>query len=372
MLMPQPPTPATDHQPSAHPTSGRERIETKMIVEPTSIHSRSPLRHLLRAAAFVAPVTLLATVVVAGLLGPKPAQDTGVDASASVLAVVSPSAAPTRSSALTPDSAAPVLPPSLAGFPATFRSLAAVPPSAMVAAHLSAGGPPALAVVAGYLALIGDPTHCASPLVTFGAWCDRTGTIFQEPTRDGLSADGFRPPHLHLVVPAGVILPSSISGGATGAFPVEVLGRFAAAGSCRLDPAACEQGFVVERVVWANGADVALKPLLEPGQGTGISPTPPVTASQNVVTLLAVLARSATVARLDSVAGAAALRMAPIKGFSKGSVWYIRDVVIADDGSLLPRWLLMDALTGNLLATAPSDLPPLASLPQPSVMPLGS
>jgi len=362
---------ATDRKPSAHPMDLGQRIDHEMIVEPASINSRSPIRRLLRAAGFVAPVALLATIVGAGLLGPKPAQDDRLDASASALAVVSPSAAPTRSPAA---SAPPAVPPSLAGFPATFRSLPALLPSAVLAARASSAGPPAVVVVAGYLALAGPATHCASPMITFGAWCDRLGTLFDSPTAGGLGASGARPAHLHVTVPPGVVLPSAVTGGsaaAAGPVAVEVIGRFGVAGSCGADPGTCDQGFVVERVVWAGDADATLRPLLEPRQGAGIALTPPASADQHVVTLLAVLARPATVARLDPAAGAAAARLGKIAGFANVAVWYMRDVVIADDGSLFPRWLLVDAYTGKMLATAPSDLPPVASAPQPSAGPRG-
>ena len=340
-----------------------------MIVEPASVHSRSPLRRLLRAVGFVAPVALLATIVAAGLLGPKPAQDARVDASASALAVVSPSAAPTASPA--PRSSATSLrPPSAEGFPETYRTLAAQLPSAVLAARASTGGPPAMVVAAGYLAVSGQPSGCVSPMVTSGAWCSRLGTLFESPPVGGqgagsLGAGGSRPPHLHVVIPAGVVLPASVTSpgaASAGAVPVELIGRFAVTGSCGGAAQACDQGFVVERVLWAGGSSEALQPLLEPTQGAGLSLTPPVTRDANVVTLVAVLARPATEARLDPAAGVAAAR---IKSQAT-PVWYIRDLILADDGSLLPRWLLLDPYTGTLLATAPSDSPPVALAAPPS------
>jgi hypothetical protein len=345
---------------------------SQMIVEPASIHSRSPLRRLLRAAGFVAPIALFATIVTAGLLGPKPAQDARVDASASADAGVSPSAAPTASPVAT--TIGPLITPSAAGFPARYRTLAAVLPSAVVEVRASAGGPPAMVLVAGYLALAGQPSGCASPMITDGAWCDRFGTLFESTPAGGLGI-GARPPHLHVTIPAGVVLPTSVTSpgaASVGFVPVELIGRFAVPGSCRADPQACDQGFVVERLLWAGGSEAALQPLLEPRQGAGLSLTPPVSSDANVVTLVAVLARPATVARLDAAAGAVAERLKSPTTL----VWYLRDVILADDGALMPRWLLLDPNTGTLLATAPSDSPPVAvaaprSTPQPSAAPQG-
>jgi len=337
-----------------------------MIVEPASIHSRSPLRRLLRAAGFVTPVALFATILAAGLLGPKPAQDARVDASASALAVVSPSAAPAASRPAT-TSASPIMPSAL-GFPAAYRSLAAQLPSAVLAARASAGGPPAMVVVAGYLSLSVQATGCALPGPADGAWCNRFGTLFESPPAGGLGTGGFRPPHLHVTMPAGVVLPSSATSpgaASAGSIPVELIGRFAVPGSCGPSPQACDQGFIAERVLWAGGSEAPLKPLVEPRQGAGFSLTPPVTTDVRVVTLVAVLARPATVALLDQAAGVAAAR---IKSQTT-PVWYVRDVILADNGSLLPRWLLLDAYTGTLLATAPSEAPPVAD--QPSAAPRG-
>lgn len=321
-----------------------------MIVEPASIHSRSPLRRLLRAAGFAAPVALLAAIVAAALAGPKPAQDSGVDASASALAVVSPSAAPTASSSPAP-SLAPL---DASTFPAAYRSRVVVPPASAIAARRSPSGAPSMLIVAGYLAMSGSATRCAAPLITFGAWCDRDGLLYQSARAGGLDSAGQRPPHLHVIVPSGVVLPADVASssgpGASGSVPVVVIGRFDAPG-CAADPASCDHGFVVERLVWASGEDVPATALIEPGQGEGLSADPPETEDDELVPLMSVLARPATITRLDAAAGAVAER---IRKFA-GPFWYVRDVILARDGSLLPRWVLLDPGTGKTLATAPAS-----------------
>jgi hypothetical protein len=195
-------------------------------------------------------------------------------------------------------------------------------------------------------------------MITFGAWCIRAGTLYESPRAGSLNAAGSRPPHLHVTVPAGVVLPpgaSSASGSPAGSVPVVAVVRFATGGTCAASPAGCDRGFIVERLVWVDGTDVPLQPLIEPGQGAGLDASAPEPDNPEILPLAAVLARPATVSRLDAAAGTAAQRATSLRG----PVWYVRDVILARDGALLPRWLDLDPLSGRLLATAPlTEVPP--------------
>ena len=330
----------------------------QMIVEPSSLHARSPLRRLLRAAGFTAPVALFAAILAAGLLGPKPAQEVAIDASPSALAAASPSASPTPT--------APTIEPA-AAFPASFMSMAALRPSDALRLRASPDGPPAVLAVAGYLAVTGAPIRCDVPGITSGAWCDRPAVLFESANAGGLDATGSRPPHLHVTVPAGVVLPSPVTAGGTaaaGSVPVLVVGRFALAGTCAGDVEACDQGFVLERVVWAADTMDWTQPLSEPGAATPLTVplSPPGTGSL----LLAVLARPGTVARLDPDAGAAAEGLASHPAL----VWYVRELAGAS-GSPTVGWSIVDPDSGARLASGPSPLPPVAAAPPPASAPQG-
>jgi hypothetical protein len=159
-----------------------------------------------------------------------------------------------------------------------------------------------------------------------------------------------------------VVLPSGIKAGAS--VPVVAIGQFQVPGSCAPNPGSCEHGFVVERVGWVNGTDEMLQPLREARNDAGAAAAPPGTPRRDVLQLLAVLAPPATITRLDPAAGAVAARLKR----GRDPIWYVRDVVLAQDGSLLPRWVLYDPVDGAFLATAPSDVPPV---PASSTTPLG-
>jgi hypothetical protein len=338
----------------AHPTRRFVRIWWQMIVEPASIHSKSPLRRLGRAAGFVAPVALLLAVAWAGLSGPKPAPSPGVDASASAEAAVSPSAAPTQ----------PPVPAVAAVFPMNVGSLAVHTPSSAVAERRQPAGVASIVAVAGYLAISDPAARCVEPGSTSGAWCDRVGLLFETPAAG--PETGTRGPHLHVTIAAGVQLPPDVTAtaraAATGSTPIVVLGDFDTP-RCVGEAGSCDRGFVIERLVWANGGAVPLPALVASGvesDATG----PPEAADARVIPLLAVLARPATIAQLNPTAGAIAGRVPELRG----PLWYVRDVILAQDGYLIPRWVLFDPLTGKLLATAPvtatsftpSDAPPAA------------
>jgi hypothetical protein len=320
-----------------------------MIVEPASLHPRSRRRRLLRAFAVLVPLTLLGVVVVAGALGPKPAPT--VDAPAADLA--SPGASATAGPAspgARPDAAQ-------VRFPATYRSLPTLRPSQALAARASAGGPPSVLVVAGFLEVAASGDSCTAAWSPADAWCNRLGTLSDAPFESRTGSSGGPPPHLHVTLPAGVVLPSGIRAGAS--VPVVAIGQFQVPGSCGANRGSCEHGFIVERVVWVNGTEAALQPLREATRGADASAVPPVPSRPDVLTLLAVLAPPTVVTQLDPVAGAVAARL---KRDSE-PIWYVRDVILARDGSRLPRWVLLDPIDGAFLATAPSDVPPVPTSP---------
>ncbi|MFN8631329.1 MAG: hypothetical protein U0838_13740 [Chloroflexota bacterium] len=171
--------------------------------------------------------------------------------------------------------------------------------------------------------------------------------------RGRLDSAGQRPPHLHVIVPSGVVLPGVASGkpgpGASGSVPVVVIGRFDAPG-CAADPASCDHGFVVERLVWASGEDVPATALIEPGQGEGLSTDPPRPRTASWCRSC----RCWPGPRRSRAWTRRRERWPSIRKFA-GPFWYVRDVILARDGSLLPRWVLLDPGTGKTLATAPAS-----------------
>lgn len=331
-----------------------------MIVEPASIHSRSPLRRLLRVTSFVAPVALLLVVIGAGLAGPKPApraDATAASDDASAASTASPRA---------PMTAAPV-PAGLAAapdFPAAYASLPALRPSEALADRASPGGPAAVLAVTGFLGIGALPSRCSAPMITFGAWCERTGTLSETRLGPPGGTSAGRPPHLHATIPAGVILPVDVVASGAGGedIPVVVVGRFAPAGSCAANPRSCDQGFVIERVVWADGATTDEQPLIEPGRDAFTALAPTTAADAVGATLVSVLARPATITRLDPVAGAVAERLRPRPAL----VWYVRELVDLDTPTPSIRWALFDPVQGGRLATGPSTVPVKAAAAQPN------
>jgi hypothetical protein len=169
-----------------------------LIVEPTSVHSASPVRRVIRAIALAMPAVLLVAAVGPGIAGPKPTPPPEA---------LVPSPAASASSA--PSSVAPVSSPSDAtgpgparvAFPAGFGAMPALRPSAVVAARM-AGATPDVVVVAGFLAIDWVDLACKdAPLGAAGPWCERRGTLYEAPIATlGNTDPGGRPPHLHLTI----------------------------------------------------------------------------------------------------------------------------------------------------------------------------
>src|SRR5450631_2901691 len=161
----------------AHPASSSERSDGQaMIVEPMSVHSRSPFRRGLRAIALATPLVLLVAVVGVGIAGPKPAPPD---------ALLAPPASPSASGTIAP----PAPSPSASGnpgtaqvaFPDSFGGMVALRPSEVVAARL-AGTVPGVVVVAGFVDLDWVDLACKDvPLGAAGPWCERRGTIYEAP-----------------------------------------------------------------------------------------------------------------------------------------------------------------------------------------------
>jgi hypothetical protein len=90
---------------------------------------------------------------------------------------------------------------------------------------------------------------------------------------------------------------------------------------------------------------------------------------QDVLTLVAVLAKPATVARLDPQAGAVAVQLKT----SPRVVWYVRRLVGIGSAPAVV-WALLVPSTGEQLASGVSPLPPLTALApggSPSTVPQG-
>jgi hypothetical protein len=339
-----------------------------MIIEPTSIHSRSPLRRALRAAGLLAPALLLAVVAGVGLAGPKPTPSPELP---SLTLLASPGTPAPGATAVTSPTAGLPQDPAAAqlAFPTQFRTILARRPSEVLAARM-AGEPPEVAVVAGYLGISWLDVACKdAPLGAAGPWCERRGTISDAPFATlGNTGLGGRPPHLHVSFPIGVWVPDAVAateGQTAGStVPALVVGRFSPSSSCS-GQQACDQGFVVDRVAWANGLDYPLTPLIDPRLDSGRRADPfTVAARLNAVPLQVVIALPATIASLDAEAGAAAA-----SGPASKPVWFLRVVVGIGSGvgtsagpgvridSPRVAWLLLDEPRLRILASGPAVTP---------------
>ena len=322
-----------------------------MIIEPTPTGPQSPLRRGLRLAGLVLPVALLATAVGAGFLGQSPE-------AASPVATGEPEA-------VAPDDAArgPVVA-ALAGspLPDTFDGLPAISTAELLAVR-SGGVVPVVVAVTGFLRVDGAADDCdALPGGPLGPWCERRGSLADRPwTSTGVA--GGRQPHVHLSIPAGVRLPERVATSrdepGEGGVRVLVVGRFAVgAEPCAGPSRACDDGFVVERFAWADGARLGLTPLVDTRLEPGTRRPNPFHAitGERTLPMAAILAWPEGVARLDPAAGAPAADGPPSE-----PVWYVR--VLDRDGETGPgfRWLLLAERdlrvlgTGTVGGTRPVD-----------------
>jgi hypothetical protein len=326
-----------------------------MIIEPTPTNPRSPLRRALRAAGLVLPVVLLGAVVGAGLLGPR----------------VEPPPVPSPAAPTPPAATTPAPDPRVEDGPPPPDAFTALPVES-VAGILAGGGVPAAdpaTAVSGYLRVDGpvDPgcvgdaaegTEAADPL---GPWCAREAILFDAWWTRETATDPF-PPHLHLVVPAGVRLPPGVlatedepdGGGAR----VVVIGRPETPDDpCGAGSRDCGERLVVERFAWVDGTLAGVTPLLAEPLRTGTRrPNPWLPhLGTGELPLAAVLDWPDGIARLDAAAAArAAAEPANVP------LWYVR-VLGADTGGGRPRdvrWMLLAERDLRVVAhSAPPAVP---------------
>jgi hypothetical protein len=321
----------------------------------------------------VAPVALLVAVAGAGLLGPKADPDLA-DAS---LAVGSSSPGPSPEAAFRRDPP-PWVPDT--PFPATPAGIERLDVQSVQDARdaLSGGRPIA---VRGWLGGLVRPATCAyawgdtraflSPLCERGA-----RLVTGEAGADNPSA------HLHLTIPPGVRLPpefEALEGAEAAALPVVVIGRADPPGAdCRDGPRGCREQLTVDAVAWAGDGTFEPGPVWD----AGLEVSPPSVAYRRLpaalsllvepgdgVPLISAILRPATVADVDTEAGAA-LAQAPEPD---GLVWYVRSLhttrtpgtgaVGADI-----RWALLDEATGRRIATGVAGEPARTAIAPP--MPL--
>jgi len=356
-----------------------------MIFEPTPTNPRSPARRALGLAAIVLPVALFAGVLGAGLLGPKP--EPPAPAPSAVPAASATTASPS------PDvSGAPVAVGSAA--PASPSGLRSQGPPAAVAAH-GAGGdsafPAAVAnlrvsdvpgvlrarregrgqavvAIAGFLRAWADPSQCRNPVPGLpGGGCERTAILaevsWSNPGSEVFSGIG---PHIHAVIPAGVVIPDTAVGPAVTDInppPVVAIGHFAPGPSaCPGDDPACEETFTIERVAWASGQRLALgRQVATPLVASGTDPmvTDPALTTGRAIGPLTTLLRTVLVeprelASVDAVAATAVRSVG-----TRGPVWYVRGLDVPYDPLLDPpygrkaaaiRWAVL-SLRGKVIAS---------------------
>lgn len=345
-----------------------------MIVERVPTSPRSPAGRAIRLAGLAVPALLLAGVVTAGLLGPRPEARSAAERDAS---------APPSVALAAPGSIAPA--PDDAPSPVTFPRSARDLPVRSVAATRDAQGrnPQAHVIaVAGYLTIEDLHPSCVDRwLGSFGRSCAGRTVLADAPTRPfpsstgGGAGFGALGAHLHPTFPPGVRVPRELKAGAGrdgSPVPVVVLGRFdpLAAGSCMPGNRGCDEAFIVERVAWVDGEIYRASTMIDPGLRADW--TDPVwrhgldvarAALAPPRTLLRTVFLTATTLGEVDQAAADAVRRA-ITGAPGGvdptpaALWYVRGLVrdghAARDssGSTGPRivWVVVEDGTGRVLA----------------------
>jgi hypothetical protein len=312
-----------------------------MIIEPTPTSPKSPFRRALRLVGLVLPVVLLGAAVGAGMLGPRtePQLPTPSQYADAPDATALPSAAPTPSSIIMAIADDPVPPVAFGGLP--------VRPVVEALAGRSGIPPGAVVAVSGFLRME-RPTDsaCASePGGVLGPWCERRAILAEWWWTSMSTLTGPVPPHLHLAILAGVRLPQAAlaaeqePGG--GGAHVVAIGRFRSPpAGCRGEPSDCGEMFLVERFAWADGARVALTPLIADPLQTGTKRANPFVAVTRAgeLPMAAVLTWPDGIARLDQAAAAIATAGPPSE-----PVWYVRvlEDAVAPGGDRLVRWMLL-------------------------------
>jgi hypothetical protein len=336
-----------------------------MIVEPTPTNPPSPGRSALRMAGLVLPLALLAGIVAAGVLGqpgatgPPIAESSGSPAGTSPTARVSPGPSGSTSPAGIAD--AP-------NFPTTVEKMRVGTVESTLATWLSGDGSRIVAV-SGYLRVNGPGDGCDIAPGIPGASCARAAVLAELPgTGSGTGAigSGGFGPHIHAVVPPGVVVPGDVGNqpvdGSTFS-PVVIIGRFGATNAgCAGDMAGCVHPFVIEQVAWAGGAPVKLAAGIE--KGLSVRRSEPMVARQRATAsaalgpttalLRVLLLRPSALAAVDPDA-AAAISTRRIAG----AIWYVRALDVHLDPIPGPfngirhptiRWAVIDRRTGARLA----------------------
>lgn len=317
-----------------------------MIVEPVPTNPRSPLGRALRLAGMVAPAALLLAVVAAGVLGPRteppPAPPPATAAAPSQ--ADGPASGPPSSPVASAGPAATPAPWAIEDAPPrAFDGIEVVPLATLVQQH-AASRTMGLVAIDGWLAFPETSVACAAtPLGAMGPWCRRMGIIAAEPWTSIGAITRPLPAHLRVTVPVGIRLaePLLATTDAAGGAPVRVLllGWFGREGRA-CDSAmwgACEAGFIVERIVYAEGSRVGLTTLLAPGLDREPRANPLASVADQGIPLLAVYARPDVIGALDP----ATTRLgAPAA--SVNASWYLRwwDRSAGD-----LRWRILDGRT---------------------------
>jgi hypothetical protein len=335
-----------------------------MIIEPTPTNPRSPLRRAMRVAGIVLPVVLLAAVIGAGVLGPRP-EPPALEAS--------PGAPPLGDASQLADD------PSLTAETAPPRQIPAgpVPSFPTVAADLEVLAVPAAQprlagadglpiAVAGYLSDVSGPAACAAAMGDtrrlLSPLCERLARLI---TADQGAADPGV--HLHVRIPPGVRLPPAFEdAGPDEPMPVVIVGRAEEPGApCTSSARGCGERLVADRVTWANGAAFDPGPVFDAGLETPpasvayrrLDEAKTLAVGWSGTILVAAVVRPRTVAEIDPAA-AAAMAAGPRP---QELVWYVRGLETGYDptryplGHAPPRlsWAVVDETTGATLARGP-------------------
>jgi hypothetical protein len=326
-----------------------------MIVEPAPTNPRSPLRRAFLVAGMVAPLVLLVGVVAAGALGPQRAPVLTPDPSA--LAQASADAASRASAA--PELAVPARP--AVAFPAVVLGLPVEDVATALATRAAAPSADAgLVAVAGYLSYGGVPFTCIDAyLDPPDADCAGRTTLTSQPVAVSGAGAGFGGvgPHLHPQFPPGTRAPApddSPGSGRSQPMPVILVGSFD-------DPRStctqrCDEAFVVSRVAWVAGDEWDVTLTIDPAMA--VDPNIPeirktiADATRRLgdaaLILQTAVVRPDVLARIDAGAAAALPDIAPRMRLRP--VTYVRGLVEGADGGRAIDWVVLDSVTGRLLA----------------------